>query len=129
MSNRFGIDPSILPPSPIVYHQIKVWCCLSNIDIDPLNWGWEMRYESLLAKSILIPLGILTDKEPCSQEILQIIRCSCKEPCGKRCPCQKAGMKCLKSCKECLGVTCENKLTEIFESSLEVDDSLGLNDR
>ena len=84
---------SILPPSPRaaffhgtrIYHQIKVWCCLSNIDIEPLNWGWEMKDESL------IPL--LTDEEPCPQELLQIIRCSCKESCGKQCSCQKAGMK------------------------------------
>lgn len=51
------------------------------------------------------------------------------ESCGKQCSCQKAGMKCLKSCKECLRVTCENTLTELFESSLEVDDGLGLDGR
>ena len=83
MSNRSDVDPSILPPSPRaaffhgirVYHQIKVWCCLSNIDNEPMNWGWEMKDESLIAT--------LTDKEPCPQELLQIIRCSCKKSCGK----------------------------------------------
>ena len=38
-------------------------------------------------------------------------------------------MKCSESCKMCPGVTCENTLTEICESSLEVDDDLGLDDR
>ena len=130
MSNRSDIDPSILPPSTIaaffhlirVYHQIKVWCCLSNIEpLNWVNWGWEMKKESLNP--------ILTDKEPCPQELLLIIRCSCKESCGKRYSCRKDGMKCSKSCKDCLGVTCENTLTEICESSLEVDDGLGLDDR
>ena len=73
ISNRSAIDPSILPPSPRaaffhgirVYHQVKVWCCLSNIGIEPMNWGWEMNGESLIP--------ILTDKKPFPQKLLQII--------------------------------------------------------
>ena len=50
-SDRAHIDPSVLPPSPRaayyhglrVYHQVRIWRCLSEIDLDPLNWGWKLN--------------------------------------------------------------------------------------
>ena len=55
----------------------------------------------------LIPIS--KDKKPCPQELLQIIRYSFKESC------RRVGLKCSKSCKECLRVTYENTLTSCLE--------------
>ena len=46
-SDCANIDPALLPVSPKtayyhglrVYHQMKVWRNLSDIDLDPLSWG------------------------------------------------------------------------------------------
>ena len=62
-SDRSKIDPAILPPSPRaafyhglrVYHQVMVRKELSDVDNDPLRWGWTMR------KNIFAP--IMTDLE------------------------------------------------------------------
>ena len=53
-SNRLSIDPALLPPSPRaayfhglrVYHQINIW--RKYTDIDPLEWGWEMKNGNLV---------------------------------------------------------------------------------
>ena len=51
---------------------------------------------------------IMTDIEPGPSDILKIICCGCKGPCGLSCSCRKAGLKCTSSCKECHGLTCTN---------------------
>lgn len=50
----------------------------------------------------------MTDKKPGPQELMKMIRCSCKESCDKRCSCRKAGLQCSTSCLECLGAFCGN---------------------
>ena len=112
MESQSNINLSVLPPSPRaavyhglrVYHQIKVWLPLMNTNCDPMNWGWEMNNGSLSP--------IMIDVEPGPQDLLEMIRCNCKEPCDKRWLCQRAGLKCSSSCSECLGVFCENAVDE-----------------
>ena len=112
LSSRSNIDPSILPPSPRaafyhglrVYHQVKIWLHLLDADFEPLRWGWEMKNNTYLP--------IMTDKEPGPQDLMKMIRCSCKENCDKRCSCRKAGLKCSISCSECLGAFCANAMPE-----------------
>ena len=109
MSDRFNIDPSLLLPSPRaafyhglrVYHQVKVCRELKNSDCMPLDWGWQIK------EQLFVP--IMTDEEAGPQDILQIIRCGCKGSCdNNRCTCQKAGLNCTASCKECHGSLCSN---------------------
>ena len=108
LSDRANIDPALLPPSPRaayyhglrVYHQIQVWIKLSEKDINPMNWGWEMENGKFSP--------IMTDNEAGPPDILKVIRCGCEGTCGKRCSCRKAGLKCTSLCKECNGIICTN---------------------
>jgi len=114
LSDKSRIDPTTLPPSPRaaffhglrVYHQMKVWRHLSECDIEPLKWGWKIADDNFV--------GITTDKEAGPQDLLKIIRCSCKGSCDKRCSCGKAGLECSSYCKECGGVSCNN--SKAYES-------------
>ena len=85
VSNRDCIDPALLPPSPQaayfhglrVYHQLKVWRSLSNSDLEPQNWGWQMK------NKVFAP--IKTDEAAWPKVILKIIRSICKGSCDRRC--------------------------------------------
>ena len=106
--DRSSIDPSYLPPSPRaayfhglrVYHQVLVWRSLLDNDVNPQNWGWERKGEKLRP--------VMTDIAAGPQDILKVIRCSCKLNCGKNCSCVKVGLNCTHLCKECQGVSCTN---------------------
>ena len=112
MESQSNIDPSVLSSSPRaavysglrIYNQIKVWLLLMNTDCDPMNWGWEMNNGSFSL--------IMTDAEPGSQDLLEMIWCNCKESCEKQCSCRKAVLKCSCSCGECLVVFCDNAVDE-----------------
>ena len=102
------IDPALLPPSPRatffhglrIHHQIVVWKDLSEVDKEPLRWGWKIKNSNYTP--------IMTDIEAGPPELLRIVRCGCKGPCGAKCICRKAGLKCSSTCKECHGLTCSN---------------------
>ena len=63
-ASKVNIDLSVLPPSPRVAffhglrvsHQLQVWLELMNTDLNPLDWGWEMK------DGLFSP--IMTDNEP-----------------------------------------------------------------
>ena len=107
-SDRSKIDPALLPPSPRaaffhglrVHHQIVVWKDLSEVYKEPLRWGWKIENSNYTP--------IMTDIEAGPPELLRIVRCGCKGPCGAKCSCRKAGLKCSSTCKECHGLTCSN---------------------
>ena len=63
---------------------------------------------------------IMTDIEAGPPDILKIIRCGCKGPCGTSCSCRKAGLKCASSCKECNGIICTN--APVIDTEAERDD-------
>ncbi|CAK8688755.1 unnamed protein product [Clavelina lepadiformis] len=117
MSNRSHVDPALLPPSPRtayhhglrVYHQLKVWRTLSNSDLKPLSWGWQKKDDMFSP--------VMTDVAAAPEDVLKIIRCSCKGSCNRRCSCRKAGLTCTSSCKECCGMTCTNT-TVVFDDEL-----------
>lgn len=44
--------------------------------------------------------------------IFQLISCSCKKGCVKRCGCAKVGLKCSTMCSNCHGQGCLNSLVE-----------------
>ena len=55
----------------------------------------------------LIP--VKTDLPPASQELLQVIRCSCKTDCSSlRCTCKKHDIECSFACINCKGSECAN---------------------
>ena len=107
-SKRKIIDPSMLPPTPRAayfhglrtYHQIQIWKNLSDKDLNPTQWVYEVKDGSLSP--------IMTDKDAAPKNLLNIIRCACKKQCGNRCSCRKAGLRCASACKSCQGVICRN---------------------
>ena len=50
----------------------------------------------------------MTDIEAGPPELLRIVWCGCKGPCGTKCSCRNAGLKCRSTCKECRGLTYSN---------------------
>ena len=91
-SDRSEIDPALLPPAPRasffhglrVHHQIVLWRGLSELDKVPLRWGWKIENSNYTP--------IMTDIEAGPPELLRIVQCGCKGPCGAKCSCRKAGL-------------------------------------
>ena len=108
VSDRSKIDPALFTPSPRaafyhgvrVYHQEAVWKDLSEVDKDPLHWGWK------LSSNKYVP--IMTDAQAGPSELLKIIRCGCNGSCGAKCSCRKASLKCTSTFKECHAIICTN---------------------
>ena len=107
-SHRSKIYPVLLLPFPRavffhdlrVHHQIVVWKDLSEVDKEPLRWGWKIENSNYTP--------IMTDIEAGPPELLRIVRCGCKGSCGAKCSCRKAVLKCTSTCKEYHGLTCSN---------------------
>ena len=121
LSKRSHIDPALLPPSPRasffyglrVYHQLKVWRDLRDIDFNPLDWGWELQDQSLVP--------IMTDEEAGPPDILKIIRCGCNEVCDKRCSCRKSGLQCTSTCKHAAHVESGLQCTSTCKHAAHVE--------
>ena len=65
----------------------------------------------------LIP--VQTDLPPAPQELLQVIRCSCKTDCSSlRCTCKKHDIECSVACSNCKGSGCANS----FQTECDDDD-------
>ena len=83
-SNCSEIDPALLSSSPRgaffhglwAHHQIVVWKDLSNVDKEPLCWGWKIENSNYTA--------IMTDIDAGPPELLRLVRCGCKGPCGAK---------------------------------------------
>ena len=91
-----------------VYLQIQEW--LGN-SLDPRNWGWSMIRGSLKP--------VPTTKEAAPAELLNLISCSCKRECTKRCKCVQSGLLCSAMCGGCEGTTCNNSPVEIILDDIE----------
>ena len=99
-------NPALLPPSPRaaffhglqVHHQIADWTDLSEVDKEPLCWGWTIENSNYTP--------IMTNIEAGPPELLRIVWCGCKGPCGAKCSCLKlkGGLKCSSTCKEYHGL-------------------------
>ena len=84
VSDRSKFDSALLPSSPRaglyhgirVYHQIAVWKDLSDVDNNPLCWGWK------LLSNKYVPM--MTNAEASPSELLKIIRCACNASCGAK---------------------------------------------
>ena len=84
-----------------VFLQVQEW--KSNTQpLDPEKYGWahvDDRYSPIYFSGI----------KPAPDQLLRIIRCSCKGDCSRgNCTCKANGMECTSACKECKGTTCLN---------------------
>ena len=77
-----------------------VWKSLSNTDIEPCKWGWQILENQFCP--------IMTDCDPGPPNLLKIVRCSCKKSCKNNCSCIKAGLHCTTHCKNCFENDCTN---------------------
>ena len=99
------VQPQQLPPTSAaakyhslrVYHQVQSW---RGYDLPPTDWGWKVTGSNLTP--------IMTNKDVAPQDLLEMVRCSCKTGCSTmRCSCRKAGLDCSAACGECRGI-CTN---------------------
>ena len=105
------VDPEGLPPTPHAayfhglrtYLQIITWKLLDedHPKLIPEEWGW------ILAENTYTPIA--SDQVAAPENILKVVRCSCKEKCStNRCSCRKNGLKCTQTCSNCSGQDCDN---------------------
>ena len=80
-----------------VYFTVQQWLGRS---LQPTDWGWRC------SDGVLVP--ILSDRPVASNSILNMVSCSCKTGCGKKCSCRKAGRDCTVMCSMCMGQNCTN---------------------
>ena len=119
MSAHGVMDPSKLPPTiDAAYmhtlcsiYQVKVWKDLSTNNLDPVNYGWELK------DKLYAPVKSIDICAPDS--LLNLVRCKCKSLCqSANCSCKKHGLSCAAACKNCRG-NCENSQVssniDIFE--------------
>ena len=93
----------------VIWKQLTTLTCLKETD-----WGWKLQ------DGAFIPIG--TDIEPAPEDLLKIVRCKCKSdsrnPCSSNiCSCRKNGLQCVASCKNCCGVSCENRSSVTYSST------------
>ena len=85
-----------------VYLQVQTW---RERNKDPLDWGWIVDAGKLMPVKMILP--------PAPQELLKIIRCSCKVDCTNHCICVSYDLKCTArgdSCKNSVSIDIENEL-------------------
>ena len=110
--------PGRLPPTQraAYYHCLRIYLQVSqwrNLDVACINateWGWKIENNKFLQ--------ISTDQQPAPEEILKIIRCSCKSSsknqCGTNvCTCRKNGLPCVSACGDCHSNECLNAETVV----------------
>ncbi|KAG5899329.1 hypothetical protein JTB14_029280 [Gonioctena quinquepunctata] len=70
-------------------------------------------------------LPIRTTEPLAPHELVTKIYCNCTTTnCGRKCGCEKAVLRCSRSCKNCLGETCYNAADIVEKNNEEDDDNL-----
>lgn len=108
MTSTSSVQVHALPPTSAAasYHSMRAYLQVQewteNVsNLNPLEWGWKQ------AENLLLP--IQTHLQPAPEDLLKIIRCSCKSNCdSKRCTCRKHRLECSPGCGECQGKSCLN---------------------
>ena len=102
------VDPSSLPPTSSaakfhslrVYLQVQQWRNTQCV-LDPCDWGWSKTDNRFFPIEMDIP--------PAPQELLKVIRCTCKSDCSNRsCTYRKYARECSIACLNCRGTACSN---------------------
>jgi hypothetical protein len=85
------------------------WKNLSSDIIDPKTWGLK------LSNNLLEP--IMSDQPIAPDEILNVVRCSCKSGCTSRlCSCRTNGLKRVSACSNCHGENCPNNEKALIQN-------------
>ena len=110
------VKPSTIAPTErtAFYHGLRVhlqiitWKVLDNTEIElmPDESGWYWKGNQLFP--------IMTNLDVAPESLLKVIRCCCKSTSQNQCgtnlwSCCKHGLKCVSTCGECFGESCENK--------------------
>ncbi|CAH3187344.1 unnamed protein product [Porites lobata] len=96
-----------------VYLQVQQWMGRGK-NLNPEDWGWLRIQDRLHART--------TDQPPAPDNLLKVIRCTCKQGCdSRRCSCRKFGIPCSFACSECRGVNCSNSSTNLSDVLLNVE--------
>ena len=114
------IEPEKLPPTDeaakhhgfLAHLQVVEWKMLDQrFNLSPTEWGWKEMITSQ-NKKYLTP--VRTSKAVAPENLLKVIRCSCKakkKQCGTNvCTCRKHGIKCIAACGRYHGESCDNKM-------------------
>ena len=114
------IEPEKLPPTDeaakhhgfLAHLQVVEWKMLDQrFNLSPTEWGWKEMITSQ-NKKYLTP--VRTSKAVAPENLLKVIRCSCKakkKQCGTNvCTCRKHGIKCIAACGRYHGESCNNKM-------------------
>ena len=93
------------------YYQIQEWISLEGDAMAPLEWGWIITGDKMFP--------IYTNRAPAPEDLLHLIRCTCKTDClTRRCSCRLYGLSCTAACAHCKGESCFNSASH----EEEVDD-------
>ena len=85
-------------------------------DLDPLQYGWEMKGQEL--QPVFTPPGQLAAPD----EVLNIVSCGCKTGCKTAlCSCVKFNLACSEFCK-CMQANCQNSMKVAASDSDNSDD-------
>ena len=122
VSRVTGVQVQSLPPtsnaaqfhSLRVYLQCQYWLDKTVEDLNPKEWGWTIRKDTLFPKEM--------SQQPAPDFLLNIIHCNCKTDCDTRkCGCRKNGLSCSNGCGSCRGINCSNS-QQIAEDDLNDDE-------
>ena len=111
-----------------VYFQVTQWRKLQTTDLGIVatDWGWTFENDQFKPTT--------TDLKPAPDDILKIIRCSCKSTsknqCGTNtCTCRKNGQHCVSACGDCHGDACLNaEILVISTDDLIADSNTDIED-
>lgn len=114
VSYRVARQLSIRPPTKaaVKYHSLRVYHQRGHF-LNFIQRGWKV------IEGKMIPLK--TDLERVPKTPLEVIRCKCKNSCGKKgCECRGLGIDCTPACGECRGI-CEN-MRDVIDDNSKVSD-------
>lgn len=82
------------------YFQVQEWLG-GKLSLERTQYGWRCEQDKFMP--------ITTDIPAAPADLLQVIRCMCRNNCDtRRCSCRKHGLECTPSCEECSGMSCFN---------------------
>ena len=120
-TSNITVQVQSLPPTSAAarYHsardclQVQQWMERGK-NLNPEDWGWLRIQDQLHART--------TDQPPATENLLKVIRCTCKQGCdSRRCSCRKFGIPCSFACNEYRGVNCTNSSTNLSDVLLNVE--------